>query len=165
MQSAPFARFSKRIIYFLNWLLQSIKRMSQGVKVFLYSLPHLHFKIAGLELKLKRSYQIHSHNKHFKITGLVRWFSRRRNCPRRIHCCHIILSTELKVSWKKERQKSFMWLRLRNIGEKKSLSFLLLENFKTLSLPWEPQTTFSSSGTLDFLSTAVNSLYGFSVQV
>ena len=40
-----------------------------------------HFKIMGLELTIERSYQTHSHNIHFKITGLIRRFSRRRNCP------------------------------------------------------------------------------------
>ena len=81
MESAPFANLSKGIIYFLNSLLQSIKTISQGVKVLLYRLPYIHFKMAVLELKLERSYQIHSHNTHFKITGLVRQFSIRRNCP------------------------------------------------------------------------------------
>ena len=39
-------------------------------------------------------------------------------------------------------------------GKKKCL-FLLLENSRPLSLPWEPQTPFSSLGTLDFLSTCL----------
>ena len=46
-----------------------------------------------------------------------------------------------------------MWLRLRNgEGKKKVCPFLLLENSSPISVPWKPQTTFSSSGYPDFLS-------------
>ena len=38
-------------------------------------------------------------------------------------------------------------------GEKGVCPFLLLENSRPLSPPWEPQTRFFSSGTPDFLST------------
>ena len=50
-----------------------------------------------------------------------------------------------------------MWLRLRSVDEKKIdiCLFLLLENSRPLSLPWEPWTPFSSSGTPDFLSTCL----------
>ena len=52
-----------------------------------------------------------------------------------------------------------MWLRLRNVQKKKkkkdACPFLFLENFRSLSLLWEPQTPFSSSGTPDFLSTCL----------
>ena len=37
--------------------------------------------MTGLELAIERSYQTNSPNIHLKITGLVRRFSRRRNCP------------------------------------------------------------------------------------
>ena len=37
--------------------------------------------MTGLELTVERFYQTNSHNIHFRITGLVRRFSRRRNCP------------------------------------------------------------------------------------
>ena len=50
-----------------------------------------HFKIMGLELTIERSYQTHSHNIHFKMTGLVRKFSRRNTSSSRIHCCYIII--------------------------------------------------------------------------
>ena len=47
----------------------------------------------GLELTIERFYQTHSHNIHFKITRLVRRFSRRRNLSSsRIRCCYIILT-------------------------------------------------------------------------
>ena len=44
-------------------------------------------------LSIERSYQIHSHNIHLNITGLVRKFLlRRRNLSlSKIHCCYIIL--------------------------------------------------------------------------
>ena len=49
------------------------------------------------ELTTERSYQTRSHNMHFKVTGLVRRFLRRRNKPSsRIHCCYVIIGTELK---------------------------------------------------------------------
>ena len=37
--------------------------------------------MTGFKPTLERSYQTHSHNTHFKVTGLPRRFSRRRNCP------------------------------------------------------------------------------------
>ena len=49
--------------------------------------------MTGLELTIERFYQTHSHNIHFKITRLVKRFSRRRNLSSsRIHCCYIILT-------------------------------------------------------------------------
>lgn len=51
-----------------------------------------------------------------------------------------------------------MWLRLRNVEDKKKkrcLSFLPLEISRPLSLLQEPQTIFSSSGTPDFLPTCL----------
>ena len=50
-----------------------------------------------------------------------------------------------------------MWLRLRNVEKKiKDICpFLLLENSRSLSPPWEPWTPFSSLGTPDFLSTCL----------
>ena len=97
-----------------------------------------------LELTIERSYQTHSHNVHFQITGLVRRFSRRRNMSSsRIHGCYLILNTEFKLfccvivsSGLKEKQ-CFMWLRWRNIENRLSFS------------PWELQTTISSSGAPD----------------
>ena len=53
--------------------------------------------MTGLELTIERSNQTHSHNIHFKITGLVRRFPRRGNLSR-IHYCYIIHSTELELS-------------------------------------------------------------------
>ena len=66
-------------------------------------------------------------------TGLVRRFSGRRNTSSsRTHYCYIILTKEYR---------------------KEVCPFLLLENSRSLSSPWEPQIPFSSLGTLDFLST------------
>ena len=49
-----------------------------------------------------------------------------------------------------------MWLKPRNVEkEKDTCPFLLLENSRPLSPPWEPQTPFSSLGTPDFLSTCL----------
>ena len=66
---APRCYFYQGLVYFFNWL-----------------------------LSIERSYQIHSHNTHLNITGLVRKFLlRRRNMSlSKIHCCYIIISTELK---------------------------------------------------------------------
>ena len=47
-----------------------------------------------------------------------------------------------------------MWLRLRNV-EKNVCPFLLLENSRPLSVPWEPQTPFISSRTPHFSSTCL----------
>ena len=47
-----------------------------------------------------------------------------------------------------------MWLRLRNVEGKKHFPFLLLENSRPLSPPWELQTSLSL-GTPDFLSTCL----------
>ena len=98
-----------------------------------------------LELIIEKSYQTHSHNIHFKITGLVRRFSRRNRSSSRIHCCYIIIGTEFKLTCF-VLQSSALGLK-----KKKCLSFFT---------PWEPQTSFSSSRTRDFLSTylRINSL-------
>ena len=49
--------------------------------------------MTGLELTIERSYQPLLHKIHFKITGLVRGFSRRRNMSSsRINPCYIILT-------------------------------------------------------------------------
>ena len=89
--------------------------------------------MAGLELITEISYQTQSHNIHFKITGLVRRFLRRNVSSNRIHCCYIILTKTKECRGKK-------------------VCPFLLENSRPLP-PWEPWTTFFSSGTLDFLST------------
>ena len=51
-----------------------------------------------LELIIEKSYQTHSHNTRFKITGLVRRFSSRNRSSSRIHCCYIIIGTEFKLT-------------------------------------------------------------------
>ena len=91
--------------------------------------------MTGLELTIERSYQTNSPNIHLKITGLVRRFSRRRNCPQGGYIVvNIILTKECR---------------------KKCCPFLVLENSRPLSPLREPQTHFSSSGTPDFLSTCL----------
>ena len=52
-------------------------------------------------------------------------------------CC-VIISSRLR------EKNCFMWLRLRNVKEKKVCPFLLLENSRPLSPPGEPQITLSS---------------------
>ena len=58
----------------------------------------IHLKLTRLALTTERSYQTDSHNIHVNITRLVRRFLlRRRNMSsNRIHCCYIIINTELK---------------------------------------------------------------------
>ena len=102
-----------------------------------------------------------------KITGLVRRFLlRRRNTSlSKIHCCSIIICTELKEKYTLEQDELFcciiissglkenklMWLRQSNV-EKKHLPF---------SLRGPDPFPLPSSGTLDFLSTylRINSHY------
>ena len=82
--------------------------------------------------KLERSYQIHSHSIHLKITELVRRFLRRRNMSSsKIHCCYIILAKEF-------RKKKFVLSSSLRIPD----SYLLLESPRPLSPP-------------DFLSTCL----------
>ena len=58
--------------------------------------------------KLERSYQIHSHSIHLKITELVRRFLRRRNMfSSKIHCCYIIISMKLKKKHTLEQEELF----------------------------------------------------------
>ena len=96
--------------------------------------------------RLSWSYWTHSHNIRFKMTGLVRRFSRRRNMSSsRVHCRYIILSAEFKGKRNLEQADLSCWAIISSgLKEKKSLSF---------SAPWEPQTPLSSAGTPDFLST------------
>ena len=55
-------------------------------------------------------------------------------------------------SW--TRLSNWTELNWRNV-ERNICPFLILENSRALSPPWEPQTPFPSSGTLDFLSTCL----------
>ena len=96
--------------------------------------------MTGLELTIERSYQTHFHNIHFKITGLIRRFSRRNRSSSRIHCCYIIIGTEFKLTCFVVQSSA-----LSGLKGKKCLSFS----------PWEPQTPLSSLGTLEFLSTCL----------
>ena len=121
-----------------------------------------------LELTIERSYQIQSHNRLFKMTGLVRRFSKRRNLSSsRIHCCYIYIGTEFKgkhileqdelfccaiISSGLKDKKVFYVTETKDCRKKKVCPFFLLENSRSLSSLWEPQTPLSSSGTLDFLS-------------
>ena len=59
-------------------------------------------------LKIKRSYQIHSHNLHLKIAVLVRKFLLRRNISwSKVPCCYIIINTELKEKHTLEKDELF----------------------------------------------------------
>ena len=79
----------------------------------------------------------------------------------RMHCFYIILSTEFKLScllcsWLKEKKKMFYVTKTKECREKKDVCpFRLLENSRPLPPLQEPQTPFSSLGTLDFLSTCL----------
>ena len=97
----------------------------------------------------------------------LNWTLRKRKLSSsRIHCCYVILSTEFELScWlgnHQFRKKCVMWLRLRNVKEKKSLYF---------TPPWEFQSPISTSrvpdpfllqGAPDFLLTClgIDSLSG-----
>ena len=82
---------------------------------------------------------------HFKMTGLVRSFLRRRNMSsNRIHCCYIITGTEFKEEHILEQDELFRCVIISSGLKEKSLSFSLLG---------EPQTRFSSLGIPDFFST------------
>ena len=65
--------------------------------------------MTGLKLTIEIYYQTHSHNIHFKITELVRRFSRRRNCPQ---AGYIVIKSlaereNVKVSLKCKRSIGF----------------------------------------------------------
>ena len=107
-----------------------------------------------LELTTERSYQTHYHNIHFKMTGLVRRFSRRRNMSTsRIHCCYIIIGTEFKGEHILEQDELFCCAIISSgLKEQNVCPFLLLENSRPLSPLQKPQTPLSL-GIWDFLST------------
>ena len=69
--------------------------------------------------------ETHSHNIHFKMTGLVRRFSRRRNkSSSRTHCCYIIIGTEFKEKHILEQDELFCCAVISSgLKEKKHLSF------------------------------------------
>ena len=125
------------------------------------SLPHL-VQLTRLKQTIERSYQTHSHNIHFRITGLVRKFFKEKLSSSRIHCCHIILSTEFKLSFfvmqssapglKKKKKKTFYVTKSKELKKKfffpfllenfRPLSSLSLKSLRTLSPPWESQTSY-----------------------
>ena len=111
-------------------------------------------------MTIKRPYQTLSHNIHFKITGLVRRFSGRRNCPQAvIYCCYIILNTEFKLTCFVVQPANLKGgggdvTKTKECRGKKDLCpFLLLENSRPLSPLREPQTPLYNLGTPNFLST------------
>ena len=79
-----------------------------------------------LELIIEKSYQTHSHNIHFKITGLVRRFSRRNRSSSRIHCCYIIIGTEFKLTCFVVQSSA--------LGLKKKKMFVLFYSLRTPDL-------------------------------
>ena len=91
----------------------------------------------GTELKWTEP---HSHNKHFKVTGLVRRFSRRKSCPQAGYTV-VSLSLAQILSWvgycviisfSLKKKKCFMWLMTKEYRKKKS--YLLLDNFLLILL-------------------------------
>ena len=103
-------------------------------------------KVTELGPTIERSYQTHSQNIHFKMTGLVRRFSRRRNLSSsRIHCCYIIIGTELKAEHILEQDELFCCTINRSgPKEKEVCPFLLLANSRPFT-PQEPQTSHQSA--------------------
>ena len=100
-----------------------------------------------------------SNNIHFKMTGIVRRFSRRRNMSsNRTDYCYTIIGTEFKGKYILEQDELFCCAIISSgLKEKKTKTnvcpFLLLENSRPLSPLQKPQTHLSSLGIWDFLST------------
>ena len=119
--------------------------------------------MTGLELTIEIFYQTNSHKIHFKMTGLVRRFSRRRNMSsNRIHSCHIIFGTEFKGKHILEQDELFCCaiISFGLKGKNKNKQTNKQKTLLSFSLPWEPQTLLLSSDTLNFLSSylEINSL-------
>ena len=76
-RECPLTCLNRELYTFKIGYYNQSKECLRVVKVLLYPLSDLHFKMTGLELIIERSYQIHSHNIHFKMAGLVRRFLRR----------------------------------------------------------------------------------------
>ena len=74
--------------------------MSQVCNNFSRPTPSIYIlKYQDYNLTVERLYQTHSHNIHSKISGLVmEVFRKEKLSSSRIHCSHIILSTEFKLS-------------------------------------------------------------------
>ena len=84
--------------------------LNQSLIYFYQTHSHnIHLKLTRLELTIERYYQTPSHNIHLKITRLSRKFLlRRRNMSlSKIHCCYIIISTELKEKHTLEQDELF----------------------------------------------------------
>ena len=84
---------------------------------------------------------------------IVRRFLRRRNISSfRIHCCYIIVSRKFKEKHTLKQDELFCCVII-NFGLKEKNVWPRWKNVdtKSFSPPWEPQTSISSSGTLDFL--------------
>ena len=102
-------------------------------------------------------------NIHFKMTGIVRRFSRRRNMSwNRTDYCYIIIGTEFKGKYILEQDELFCCAIISSGLKGKTTTtttttnvcpFLLLENSRPLSPLHKPQPPLSSLGTWDFLST------------
>ena len=153
-RECPLASLSKGAIYFLKLVITVNQKTVLSLQRFYQTHSHdIHFKIMGLELTIERPYQTPSHNTHFKMTGLFRRFLRRRKMSSsRIHCCHIIIGIEFKGKHILEKGELFCCA-ITSSGL--IYPFLLLENFRPLSPPWEPQTPFSTLGTPESLSTCL----------
>ena len=99
-----------------------------------------------LELTIERSYQIQSHNRLFKMTGLVRRFSKRRNLSSsRIHCCYIYIGTEFKGKHILEQDELFCCvissrLKAKNkqTNKQKNFSVTKTKEYRKKSLSFSP---------------------------
>ena len=84
---------------------------------------------------------------------IVRRFLRRRNISSfRIHCCYIMVGRKFKEKHTLKQDELFCCVII-NFGLKEKNVWPRWRNVdtKSFSPPWEPQTSISSSGTLDFL--------------
>ena len=74
----PFASVSNGVL--ISYYNES--RVSQVCENFYQTYSsNLHFMITRLEFNNRKILQTHSHNIHSKISGLIKRFSGRRNCP------------------------------------------------------------------------------------
>ena len=86
-------------------------------------------------LAIERSNQIHSHNIHLKITGLVRRFLLRRNrSSSKIHCCYTIIQFSSVQSLSRVRLFATPWIAARqaSLSITNSRSSLKLTSIKSV---------------------------------
>ena len=113
----------------------------------------------------KRSYQTHPHNTHFKMIGLVRRFSRRRNTSSsRKHYCYTVIGTEFKEKLEQLILEQVFCCAIISSGLKMFVLFsslrtpdlyLLLESPRPLCPPWGPWTSYQPALRTDSLNIVI----------